>query len=106
MPPLIVSNVEFDLNGGYTCKTGYSPIISSWQDCKQAAELLGFKGETVARVHYFVKKSVYPLGCFQSGQNDRFHFNQGPGRSSVDGDKILCKQQGSTSFFVEYYSVF
>ena len=100
MPPLIVSNVEFDLNGGYTCKTGYSPIISSWQDCKQAAESLGFNGDTVAHVDYIVNSSEYPQGCYQSGLNDRFHFNQGPGGISVAADKILCKQQGWKSFFL------
>ena len=92
------------MNAGHTCETGFSPIISNWEDCKQAAEALGFKGETVAHVDYVNEFGTSrPQGCFQSDGNDRFHFNEGPGGNSIGTDKILCKAGWKTIFSAENY---
>ena len=93
------------MNDGHTCKTDYEPIISSWQDCKQAAESSDFTGDAVAHVEYVVESSGFPQGCYQSGLNARIHFNRGPGGGSVDGDKILCKQGWKSFLNVECYSM-
>ena len=74
------------------CKNGYSPITSSWQDCKHAAEELGFSGDSVAYVDYdYDWGTSRPQGCFQSHENNRFHFNKGQGGNAIGTDKILCK---------------
>ena len=80
------------MKAGDTCETGYTPIISSWQDCKQAAESLGFEGDAVAHVDYVYEWGTSrPQGCFQGDGNGRFHFNEGPGGNSIGSYKILCK---------------
>ena len=72
----------------------YTPITSSWKDCKTAAEELGFTGDSVAHVDYeYEWGSSRPQGCFQSDGNDRFHFNKGAGGNSIGDDKILCVGQ-------------
>jgi hypothetical protein len=92
LPPFIVIAVEFDLNAGHTCNTGFLPLISNWQDCKQAAESLGFNGDNVNHVDYNGGWGTNkPQGCFQSDGNGRIHFNEGSGGNSVGTDKILCK---------------
>ena len=81
------------MNSAHTCKTGFWPLISNWQDCKQAAESLGFKGAAVAHVNYTAQYGTSrPQGCFQSGGDNRFYFNEGAGGNSVGTDKILCKR--------------
>ena len=85
----------YDLREGFTCDTSYTPLISSWQDCKAAAESFGFTGDKVAHVDY--KNPAWgtnrPRGCFQAHSN-RFHFNEAAGGGSTNGtwgpDKILC----------------
>ena len=84
----------YDLNPGPTCKQNYDPITSSWQDCKQAAELLGYSGDAVNFVNYeYPWGTTRPQGCFQGDGNNRFHFNEGAGGNSVGTDKILCKKR-------------
>ena len=84
----------YDLNQGFTCKTNYVPITSNWQDCKEAAESLGFNGDKVAHVDY--ENSAWgttrPQGCFQA-DNLRFHFNEAAGGGAIGNDKILCIRQ-------------
>ena len=82
------------MNGGHSCKSGYEPIVSSWQDCKKAAESLGFTGDTVNHVDYeYPWGSTRPQGCFKSAGNGRFHFNKGVGGGSVMEDQILCMRE-------------
>ena len=72
------------------CKSGYKPIVSSWQDCKKAAETLGFTGDTVNHVDYeYPWGSTRPAGCFKS-VNGRVHFNKGAGGGSSIEAQILC----------------
>ena len=86
----------YDLREGFTCDTNYTPLISRWQDCKTAAESLGFIGDKVAHVDY--KNPAWgttrPRGCFQAYGNNRFHFNEAAGGGAINGtwgtDKILC----------------
>merc|ERR1712110_202105 len=88
---------EYDLNIGAKCKNGYSPITSSWQDCKHAAEELGFSGDSVGYVDYdFSWGTDRPQGCFQSYENNRFHLNKGQGGNAKGTDKILCKKGGDS----------
>ena len=82
---------EYDLNSGYLCKSGYKPIVSSWQDCKKAAEILGLTGDTVNHVDYeYPWGSTRPAGCFKSVGNGRVHFNKGAGGGSSIESQILC----------------
>lgn len=86
------SGAKYDLNPGPKCKTGYTPITSSWKDCKAAAKSLGFQGDSVAYVDYeYSWGTDRPVGCFQSDGNERFHFNKGSGGNAQGSDKILCK---------------
>ena len=99
--------IEFDLNAGHNCKTGFLPLISNWQDCKHAAESLGFKGDTVAHVNYLYKwGTTRPQGCFHDGGTNRFHFNEGDGGNSIGTDKILCKAGWQLFLNVDKYSIF
>ena len=83
---------DYDLNIGAKCKNGFSPITSSWQDCKHAAEELGFSGDSVSYVDYeYPWGTSRPQGCFQSDGNNRIHFNRGQGGNAIGTDKILCK---------------
>jgi len=83
----------YDLNPGAACKSGYVPITSNWQDCKAAAESLGFSGDSVAYVDYsYAFGTDRPQGCFQSDGNGRFHFNTGTGGNFHGADAILCEQ--------------
>ena len=83
------------MNLGANCKPGFVPITSNWQDCKIAAVAFGFSGDRVAHVDYqYAYGTRRPKGCFQSGDNKRFHFNKGMGGSAVGLDKILCKSNG------------
>ena len=76
------------------CKSGYEPIIGSWQDCKKAAESLGFTGDTVNHVDYeYPWGTSRPQGCYKSGENGRFHFNKGAGGGSATEDQILCMRE-------------
>ena len=85
---------DYDLNWGYLCKSNYKPIVSSWQDCRKAAEILGFTGDSVNHVDYeYPWGSKRPQGCFKSGDNSRFHFNKGAGGSSAIEDQILCVRE-------------
>ena len=82
----------YDLNQGPTCKPYYIPIISNWQDCKQAAETLGYIGDDVAHVDLDNSYQWWysqPQGCFQS-DGRRFHFNEGPGGNANADENILC----------------
>ena len=83
----------YDLNRGFKCKPDYVQITSSWQDCKKAAESLGYAGDNVAHVDH--KNSAWdgsrPRGCFQS-DGRRFHFNEGAGGYARGNDHILCIQ--------------
>ena len=70
------------------------PITTNWEDCKTAAEELGYTGDSVAHVDYDKDwGSTRPQGCFQSDLFGRFHFNKGAGGSSIGNDKILCVKQ-------------
>jgi len=89
------ATAAYHLNLGATCADGYAPLTSSWQDCKSAAESLGFSGDAIAQVDYvYPFGSDRPQGCFQSDGNRRFHFNAGQGGSFVGSDKILCQKAG------------
>ena len=83
---------EYDLNDGATCKDGFIPLTTTWQDCKEAAEALGFAGDKVAHVDYILTgwSNTRPDGCFQSDGTERFHLNTGPGGNYIGDDKILC----------------
>ena len=61
----------YDLREGFTCDTSYTPLISSWQDCKAAAESFGFTGDKVAHVDYKNPEwgTNRPRGCFQAHSN-------------------------------------
>ena len=89
---VLLISTEFDLNDGAICKNGFVPLTTSWQDCKAAAEALGFSGDMVAHVGYRFPgwSNRRPEGCFQSDGNKRFHFNTGPGGNYIGDDKILC----------------
>lgn len=83
-----------DLKAGTRCKEGFSPIITRWEDCENAAKALGFTGNAVSKVAHDGKWGTSkPQGCFQSvgvrNPNGRFHFNRGDGGTSTN-DKILC----------------
>ena len=81
----------YDLNPGDKCKNGFSPITSSWKECKHAAEKLGYSGDSVAHVDYtYPWGASRPNGCFLD-RNGRFHFNKGSGENAADTEKILCK---------------
>ena len=88
---LLSDESDYDLNWGYLCQCNYKPIVSTWQDCKNAAESLGFTGDTVNHVDYDHSwGSTRPQGCFKSAGNGRFHFNKGAGGGSAIDDQILC----------------
>ena len=81
----------YDLNPGAQCKNGFSPITSSWKECKHAAEKLGYSGDSVAHVDYTYQWGTSrPKGCFLD-RNGRFHFNKGTGANAANTEKILCK---------------
>ena len=81
----------YDLNSGAKCKNGFSPITSSWKECKHAAEKLGYSGDSVAHVDYTYQWGASrPKGCFLD-RNGRFHFNKGTGANAANTEKILCK---------------
>ena len=81
----------YDLKLGAECKPGFSPIISRWEDCKHAAEELGYSGDSVSHVDYnYDWGTSRPKGCFLD-QNGRFHFNKGKGGNARGTEKILCK---------------
>ena len=89
---LIVLLEEYDLNPGSSCKQNYDPITSNWEDCKEAAESLGYSGDAVGHVSYeYPWGATRPQGCFFGGSS-RFHFNKGAGGSFVGTDQILCRK--------------
>lgn len=80
------------LEPGATCPSGSQPLTSSWENCKAAAEALGFSGDSVAHVDYlFPWGTSRPQGCYRSAGNGRFHFNTGEGGNFEAGDSILCE---------------
>ena len=92
---LIVLLEEYDLNPGSSCKQNYEPITSNWQDCKEAAESLGYSGDAVNHVSYRIDRpwgAARPQGCFFS-VSWRFHFNKGAGGSFEGTDQILCRKR-------------
>ena len=92
-PQCFIDSYSYDLNPGNYCKINYHPITSKWQDCKRAAESLGYTGDSVAHVDYeYPWGTSRPQGCFLD-RNNRFHFNKGVGGKSTGGDKILCRRQ-------------
>ena len=85
---------KYHLTSGHQCLANYDPITTNWEDCKTAAEELGYTGDSVALVDFdYDWGSSRPQGCFQSDGNGRFHFNKGVGGNSIGNDKILCVQQ-------------
>ena len=107
---LFSDDSNYNLNWGYLCKSNYKPIVSTWQDCKNAAESLGFTGDTVNHVNYeYPWGSTRPQGCFKGGDNGRFHFNKGSGGDSSIGDQILCMrvQAGTKAWnYLSYITCF
>ena len=81
----------YDLNRGFSCRQPYEPLISCWQDCKEAAETLGYSGDKVAHLEYKAGwwDGSRPQGCFQS-DGVRFHFNPWAGGKARGNDHILC----------------
>ena len=83
------------------------PITRSWQDCEKAAKALSFTEDSVEHVDYqFPGGTSMPQGCFQSGDNSRFHFNQGAGGNSRKDDKILCARGRMYSQSISYHFLF
>ena len=79
---------------GATCPSGYGPLTSSWEACRDAAISLGNTGDSVAHVFYeYPWGTTRPQGCFQSDGNNRFHFNKGAGGNFIGTDKMLCTRQ-------------
>ena len=91
---LLLIIAEYDLNDGASCKPGFVPLTTSWQDCKAAAEALGFSGDKIAHVDFVFAgwSNTRPEGCFQSDENKRVHFNTGVGGNFKGDDKILCRK--------------
>ena len=80
---------------GAQCASGYSPLTSSWQDCKAAAVSLGLKGDSVAHVAYnHPWGTTRPQGCFRAGDGKRVHFNRGKGGHAKAGDSMICRRTG------------
>ena len=48
----------FELVGGATCPDPSVPLTSSWQDCRDAANSLGFSGDAIAHVDYNVNADL------------------------------------------------
>ena len=88
---LLLAELNYDLNPGATCNTGFTPLATSWQDCYTAAVALGFTGDSIGYVDYDGGwGTTKPEGCFESDGNGRIHFNRGSGGNFVGTDKILC----------------
>ena len=87
------------MNRGFDCKPHYKPLVSSWQDCKEAAEYLGYAGDQVAHVDHTngAWDGSRPRGCFLS-DNGRVHFNEGAGGNAIGNDHILCIRQGQGKY--------
>merc|ERR1719410_825138 len=96
----------YTFNEGATCKDGYFPITSSWDDCRDAGIALGVSDRAIKDVETdFPWGSSKPKGCFRDGRTNKIHFNRGEGggASTMDtftltldggawsGDKILCR---------------
>mmetsp|Transcript_13590 Transcript_13590/g.15372 ORF Transcript_13590/g.15372 Transcript_13590/m.15372 type:complete len:156 (+) Transcript_13590:188-655(+) len=90
---------EYSISNSVTCESGYSPITSSWQDCKAAAEALGFTSDTVAHVNSIPPNpetvAVHPQGCWKSGENPanhpiRVYFNTLARGDGGFNDEIIC----------------
>ena len=88
-PPPSQPLSPFDIADGQTCSPGYVPLASSWQACQTAAIFLGFTGDSIIDVGYWVMSDIGPQGCFKSAVNGRIHFNRGSG-GAPNGDKIIC----------------
>ena len=87
--------LPYSIVQGAQCASGYSPLTSSWQDCKAAAVSLGLKGDSVAHVPYnHPWGTTRPQGCFRSGENKRVHFNRGKGGHAKTGDSMICRRTG------------
>ena len=98
--------VDYDLNPGHSCKDGFFPITSGWQECEDAVNAIGFNN-SVAHVEYEEDWGTSrPQGCFQSDGDGRIHFNQGVGGNSIEDDKILCKRGRMYSQYITYPLLF
>jgi len=99
--PVVVAGPEFVLEaaGVGTCRTGYEPLVSSWQACRDAArtfptDVIG-SGAT-NHVAYFGTTinprfvGNVPRGCFLS-MGSRVHFNNGAG-GVTERSAILCQK--------------
>merc|ERR1719245_2293805 len=67
---------DYTMNPGAVCGNDFEAITTGWQDCKIAAESLGYTGDTVAHVSSTIASSSRPQGCFiQGDDNNRVHYN-------------------------------
>ena len=84
---------KYHIELGSTCFPPFVPLISSWQDCKEAALSLGFAEGKVRTVSYNGGwGTTRPQGCFYA-QGRIFHFNRGQGGTALADDSILCIHQ-------------
>ena len=97
--PPHADGAQYSLVAGATCASGFSPITSSWQDCRQAAIALGLTGDAINHVDYRVAgNAAFPEGCYRDGGNDRVHFNPGVGGVGNFNDRIICQRAGKRGF--------
>ena len=99
--PPHADGAQYSLVAGATCASGFSPITSSWQDCRQAAIALGLTGDAINHVDHRATgagNAVFPEGCYRDGGNDRVHFNPGVGGVANSNDRIICQRAGKRGF--------
>ena len=103
MPPfLLVAN--YDLIPGHSCREGYIPLTSSWEDCKEAAIALGFSTVVISKDdHENDLGKSRPRGCFFV-HGLMFRFNKGAGGNSYSTDRILCKAKRKEQDIIFYLS--
>ena len=86
---------KYDIKEGAQCADSYKPLDSNWQDCKEAAEYLGFPAIDLDQIEEGAdSKDTFgrsrPKGCFRSKDNGKFRFNAGDGGRFQGDDAILC----------------
>lgn len=86
---------DYSMSPGGKCGAGFEPITTSWQDCKTAAESLGYEGDAVAHVSTSGSFGTSrPQGCFITGENNRVRYNTNNGIAHgarfAGGDAIIC----------------
>lgn len=86
------AKMTFTFGEGASCQEGYTPITSSWEDCRDAALAIGLSDRAVNDVDLdFPWGTSRPKGCFRDGETKKIYFNTGAGGGAEEDDQILCE---------------